>query len=153
MVTYASKSPGVYLEDVPRAPSAPFRTAVPAFLGRVAAPSGTLQLDASSWSDLEQQSGAAWALGYLGLAVRGFFQNGGQLCYVVPFSDPSGLDAALAALSEISDFDLVCAPDLTALDTAALAAAQARILELCADRGDCFAILDSAPSPSPDPES
>ncbi|MFT3767540.1 MAG: phage tail sheath subtilisin-like domain-containing protein [Minicystis sp.] len=131
-----------------------FNTGVPAFLGAVvslpsslAVDAGLYRIEATSFTQLEQQeqkSGVAWASGHLGAAVRGFFQNGGQLCYVVHLADPSVLPSALAVLEPSSDFDLVCAPGLATLDSAELSAAQARILAFCADRGDCLAILDSA---------
>lgn len=153
MATYASKSPGVYLEDVPQAQPTEFNTGVPVFLGSVAAlPSsvpvdaGIARLDVPTWAQLEnqeQETAVSWASGHLGPAVRGFFQNGGQLCYVVHIDGASALDGALAVLESSTAFDLVCAPGLADLDAADLAGAQARILRFCAERGDCFAILDS----------
>jgi hypothetical protein len=154
VASYASKIPGVYLEDIPRPPPPAFDTGAPVFLGSVASlparvpvSKGIARLDLATWTQLDQAeraSGASWASGHLGPTVRGFFQNGGLLCYVAHLAAPSALDRALAALEPSTDFDLVCAPGLADLDAAALSAAQAKILRFCAQRGDCFAILDSA---------
>lgn len=154
MSTYASKIAGVYLEDVPEPPPAEWNTGVPVFLGAVAAlpasipvSDGLARISVAAWTQLEeaeQRSGVSWAAGRLGPAVRGFFQNGGQLCFVAPLLDPSVLDATLGSIEPSTDFDLVCAPGLADLPATELAAAQAKILRFCAKRGDCFAILDTA---------
>ncbi|HEU5090028.1 MAG TPA: phage tail sheath subtilisin-like domain-containing protein, partial [Roseiflexaceae bacterium] len=94
-------------------------------------------------------------------AVRGFFENGGRLCYVLPYS-PSFLvvedmlRAALAASETLADVDLVCAPDVQrfggprysrpALDPAL----QRIILEHCRASGHRFALLDSSSNSSTD---
>lgn len=146
-------TPGVYLDNASRAQSPAFETGVPAFVGALSSagagdpsfrdtsggPRVITALDAPSWSMLEARLGASWAIGYLGFAVRGFFENGGVRCHVVA---PSGgdLDAALLALEALDGIDLVAAPDL-----AGSAASQAKILAWCDAHGGCFAILD-APS-------
>src|SRR5690348_17114357 len=112
----ASKAPGVYLEIEVKAPAPSLDTGVPVFLGRLApvatgvslfasalagpgsgAPPGAavVPLDAMAWSRLDAALGTSWATGYLGFAVRGFFQNGGSRCYVATIPD-TGLDDALA---------------------------------------------------------
>lgn len=154
MSTYASKIAGVHLEDAPEPAAAEWNTGVPVFLGAVAAlpasiavSAGVTRISVAAWTQLEeeeQRSGASWAAGRLGPLVRGFFQNGGQLCFVAHLPDASALDATLAQIEPSSDFDLVCAPGLADLPTTELAAAQAKILRFCAKRGDCFAILDTA---------
>src|SRR5689334_22976402 len=100
----AGKAPGVYLEIEVRPPAPSLATGVPAFLGRLASPASSVSLfkaaldgssrpqtttatvmplDYTAWSRLDAAMGTSWAAGYLGFAVRGFFQNGGQRCYIV----------------------------------------------------------------------
>lgn len=152
-----SRSPGVHLELVASRPRPALETGVPAFAGaRLEAPSPALAdlagrlkiaalfaaepcpvaLDAATWTALDLAAGAAWAGGFLGFALRGFFENGGRRCHVV--THPAGaLEAALARLDGLDDFDVVCAPD-----AAGAAAAQAQLLDLCRRRPGCFAVLD-----------
>jgi phage tail sheath protein FI len=140
-----SQSPGVFLEQVPPVPEVVLQTGVPAFIGKVLQPAGdaeqVLSLDISAWAQREQRHGTGWAESLLAFAIRGFFENGGRQCYVVPLG-AAGLAGALDELSKLEGFDLVCAPSLAALGPAALATAQAQVLAACVERGDCFAILD-----------
>ncbi|HXZ10526.1 MAG TPA: phage tail sheath subtilisin-like domain-containing protein, partial [Paraburkholderia sp.] len=103
----------------------------------------------------------------LACAVRGFFENGGQYCHVMPLDldpDPGeGRDASFHAaevaeairasfaaggvLDSLEDADLVCVPDVM---TPVLAASPERVFELqacivdyCARMGERFAILDA----------
>lgn len=153
MAGFASKSPGAYLQLVADSHEQALATGVPAFLGAVASPPGpgAFRLDGRTFAGLDGQGGG-WAPGKLGLAVRGFFENGGQECLVVPLADMTGLSAALEVLSGMEGFDLVAAPDLAvaldppvdpAGDLADMAAGQAALLAFCARRGDCFALLDT----------
>jgi Bacteriophage tail sheath protein len=152
-----TRAPGVYLEEVRRRPAPALETGVPAFLGRLAAEApaaisgggrAPVALDAAAWSALEGERGAAWAEGYLGFAVRGFFENGGRRCYVAPFGE-GGVDAALEALDPLDDFDLVCAPDaaprLPSSGEAPLVPPEARgaIVRFCDRRLGRFAVLDA----------
>jgi hypothetical protein len=86
--------------------------------------------------------------GHLPHAVRGFFQNGGQSCYVVPMLEhsQSALAGALRSLEALNTVDLVCAPDLMAdsnLDQATKFRLQQQVMEHCEKMNDRFAILDS----------
>jgi len=74
----------------------------------------------------------------LPFAVRGFFDNGGILCYVVPIKDSTGLPAALDKLTRQPDVSIVAAPGL--VDPAL----QATVITHCEAMGDRFAILDGA---------
>jgi hypothetical protein len=83
--------------------------------------------------------------------VRGFFENGGRLCYVLPL-DPQGdavqvLHRGLAALATLDVIDLVCAPDIMHWSTApkVVQTLQEAVLDHCATLGDRFAILDALP--------
>lgn len=102
--------------------------------------------------------------GYLVPAVRGFFENGGQRCYVQLLCFDSGATAIVAfragleTLMPMDTMDLVCAPDImwpqhasetvTELDEDRVAEMQRAMLEHCDLQGDRFAILDSLPGAS-----
>jgi phage tail sheath protein FI len=133
------------------------RTGVPAFLGRLAGgPLVATSLTRSS-QFLEIYSPAPGS--HLAAVVRGFFENGGEMCYVVGLDGSlparEAVQRALLALDEVADVDLICAPDLFTLrdplgsdgpTESQVAVWQRMILELCADRGDRFAILDAVPA-------
>ncbi|HLK00147.1 MAG TPA: phage tail sheath subtilisin-like domain-containing protein, partial [Streptosporangiaceae bacterium] len=91
---------------------------------------------------------------FLGYAVRGFFENGGLLCYVVRLDSTvtalAALTSGLAAIRDIAEIDLICAPDImpapspaTPPDVAAATALQNAILAECQNTGGRFAILDA----------
>jgi hypothetical protein len=115
------------------------------------------------WPQFEQAYGDLAPYGFLTYAVRGFFENGGSLCYVQVVSYPGGteaisaaLAAGLASLEPYDEYDLVCVPDLAYLrgkawddpaykDVERLSDLQRIVLEHCARQGDRMAILDPAP--------
>ncbi|MEU6535384.1 phage tail sheath subtilisin-like domain-containing protein [Streptomyces sp. NPDC047000] len=151
--------PGVIREDVfpPSPPS--FLTGVPAFLGRTAGGPITPQR-LTLWPQFEAAYGGN-PVGFLADAVRGFFDNGGIVCHVVPLdeSKPPGtaLEAALDALDGLEDdVDLVCAPDIV---TAApwpvngapgpVLTQQRALLRHCREHGGRFALLDGVPTADP----
>lgn len=81
--------PGVYIEEfTPGAPIQGVGTNTAAFIG--IAERGTLNepTKVNSWDQFKAQFGAQPVAGfYLWYAVRGFFQNGGQTCYIVRASN------------------------------------------------------------------
>src|SRR5260370_9895652 len=152
------QAPGVYLQDVfpPAAPS--LLTGVPAFLGYAGDGKPGAPSPLTLWPQFEAQFGAPRDDGYLGYAVRGFFENGGLLCYVVPLDKEAtpltALRGGLAALQDADAVDLVCAPDIMASanltgppDVDAVTALQAEVLADCQRTGDRFAILDAVLTP------
>lgn len=160
-VSIQSRAPGVYLEEVLRRPAPALETGIPAFIGRLSAQGAgrppfagadrpAVPLDYAAWTAVDGGARPAWAEGFLGFAVRGFFENGGRRCYVAPLGD-GGLDAAASALEGIDDFDLVCAPDAAGMDAAEMTKVHARLLDLCARRPGCIAVLDTAGTPLPLP--
>jgi hypothetical protein len=163
--------PGVYREHVYVAPEETFATGVPAFLGYVEGlprDDGTLNTPrrVPEWSRFEQLFGAPLAAGNLAYAVRGFFENGGRLCYVVRLDSAEApgqaLQRALQSLDSVHAVDLICAPGLVhppipeahQVEPPALEELQAILLKHCEDRGnsgipDRFAILDCPPEIKP----
>src|SRR5712671_994808 len=81
--------PGVYIEEF--APGAPIQgvgTNTAAFIGIAGSGALTEPVKVNSWEQFLAQFGAHPVAGfYLWYAVRGFFQNGGQTCYVVRASN------------------------------------------------------------------
>jgi hypothetical protein len=84
------------------------------------------------WAEFEGAFGEIWRESFLPHAVRGFFENGGSLCYVhevhldwepsskkerekelTPFDkELRALKKELVTLETLEDVDLVCAPDI-----------------------------------------
>ncbi len=160
------RAPGVYRQDVLPGPAVAFETGVPAFLGFVTQEPHdgqgkpirpqTLALP----TDFERLFGAPLADGYLAAAVRGFFDNGGQSCYVMALDGAAepliALRAGLEPLVAVEGIDLICAPDVArprSGQTPALAEVldlQNAVLGHCDVVGDRFAILDAMPAVGPE---
>ncbi|MGK7877653.1 MAG: phage tail sheath family protein [Xenococcaceae cyanobacterium] len=140
------QTPGVYREEVFPTPPPVLLTGVPAFLGYVEKGEANEPQLLTLWPQFAENFGATLSDGYLAYAVRGFFENGGSLCYVVPL-DRSGneLASGLEAIAPLNSIDLVCAPDLMRGNPPAeqVQQQQKAILEHCQTAGDRFAILDS----------
>jgi hypothetical protein len=161
------RAPGVHYEMLPAPRVQPvFRTAVPVF-------AGFGEWTSSEWASSERTAFAIHRIdhwqqflylckplpeSYLGHAVRGFFENGGEYCFVTLVQDSDNgatairdalLDLFLpgAALDDCEDVDLVCVPDATSplireAGAHAVQEIQSAVLEHCARMGDRFAILD-----------
>lgn len=74
-------------------------------------------------------------------AVYGFFNNGGQRCFVVRVTDSAKVDAAFEKFEAIDEIAIVAAPGLTT------PAVRSAVLSHCDKTKDRFAILDSAEEP------
>jgi hypothetical protein len=159
--TTGYQAPGVYQQDVYPPPAPSLLTGVPAFLGYCADGTSGAPYPLTLWPQFEAQFGAPRADGFLGYAVRGFFENGGLLCYVVPLdkqaSPLAALRGGLASLRSTDAVDLVCAPDLVAAagpgappDVGAVTDLQAEVLADCERAGGRFAILDAVLTPDTD---
>jgi uncharacterized protein len=135
--------PGVYRREIREPGPRPFGTGLPAFVGYC--PGGPNDpTPISSWDQFVSIFGAA-NTSYTPAAVRGFFQNGGELCYVVrqdERQEPYGeLSRALMAVDTLTDVDLLCLPDLTRLQESMVL--QQQVINWC-DRGATrFALLDA----------
>ncbi|NEP53738.1 MAG: phage tail sheath family protein, partial [Moorea sp. SIO3C2] len=157
MVTSQQLTPGVYREEIfPKAAPGLF-TGVPAFLGFAETGPINSPQSLTLWSQFTETFGQPLADGYLGYAVRGFFENGGSFCLVVRLEDtvsitealggPGDDSGGLGAIASLNDIDLVCVPDLMRgnPDQDDVLRMQNVILEHCDLLGDRFAILDSLP--------
>jgi phage tail sheath protein FI len=111
MPTYLT--PGVYVEEVPSAskPIEGVSTSIAAFVGL--APGGPINtpMRISNWTQFakifgdpnEPDNGPFMEGAYLAHSVYGFFQNGGNLCWIVRVGDEGGGGAARAALPAAAD--------------------------------------------------
>jgi len=149
------KTPGVYAQELAPEPAAELRTGVPALLGYAGQGKVDEAVLLSLWSQFEPSFGTGPEGGMLALAVRGFFENGGELCYVIRLDDGiphrEALEGGLTTLESLDTIDLVCAPELMGLYRQGLLSEveavglQADLLAQCERQGDRFAILDSLP--------
>jgi hypothetical protein len=158
----ASRPPGVYYEHFfERKVSPAFRTGIPVFVGfakrlgrEIQCAQRIYHLD--RWPQFHHFQTPRES--YLGHAVRGFFENGGEHCVVVPVesTQQNGMVAALTdifkypgILDDLEDVDLICVPDALLPEIRsndqAVYDIQASALEHCQKMGDRFAILDGFP--------
>lgn len=148
MVDYTTSAPGVYIEEItPAGPIAGAGTSVTALIGTVTNPPAAAALGTpvavTNWTAYTDAFGGYKSSLNLPFAVRGFFENGGTLAYIVPIKDPTGVDGALDALTRQPDVSIVCVPGV--VDPAV----QAKLITHCETMGDRFAILDGAQDPTP----
>ena len=149
---FETRHPGVYREEkFGSARRMEFLTGVPAFLGLTPADplSGVpakrySPIMLSLWSQFEHHIGSRRSDSFLAYAVRGFFENGGDRCYVIPLEDNTALSLikGLEAIEALGGIDLVCTPDLVK-DKDAAFESQQLVVNHCETLGDRFAILDS----------
>ena len=151
--------PGVYRQDVFVKPPVRLPTGVPGFVGFAGAAGAegpavnvpvALQRKEEFAALFESLPGS-----FLGDAVVGFFDNGGERCHVVR-ADPAGapvaaLTEALASLGALTDVDLVAVPDAVGLaDEDLTLLVQREVLAHCAVHGDRMALLDGFRGATPD---
>ena len=144
--TSTLKIPGIFLEKIAPQHKHELLTGVPLFLG-LASPKKssdkprrlTLKTHFNQYFKEDQEEG------YLRDAVRGFFENGGSLCYVFAMTENTveDLQDGLLKSETIDDIDLVCAPDIMIDSAPEKIPMQQELLEHCKCMGDRFAILDA----------
>ncbi len=142
------QTPGVYKIDRSPPPETALRTGVPVFLGLAAKGEPYTPTMLTRRAQFDSAFGSALPNRYLEPAVRGFFANAGQLCYVMRLADdsPDALARGLEAISTLENIDLVCAPDIMSMaDRALIPAMQRVVMNHCLQQGNRFAILDALP--------
>ena len=149
MVDYTTAAPGIHLEEItPAGPIEGAGTSVAALIGTTATlPTGAAlgrPVPVTSWNAYAAVLGEYRSGLNLPHAVRGFFDNGGTVAYVVPIKDLGGLDGALTELTRLPDVSLVCVPGL--VDPAVQ---KDKVIKHCEDMQDRFAVLDGVQDPDP----
>lgn len=171
-------TPGVHIEFASPDKIAEFRTGIPAFVGFGELTDQAVGKIKEKWcritssQQFEQSIKQTVTSGFLRYAVRGFFENGGECCVMVPVSEREATVEALlepfldtstvvqtpgrsftgmqGILEDIENIDLICVPDLmmeknTYASPESVIEAQQLILQHCKKMGDRFAILDTFP--------
>jgi phage tail sheath protein FI len=129
-------SPGVYIEEVQFA-SSPIQGVSTSTAGFVAVTGrGPLLGPLTSFADFEHVATPNLAVN-LPLAVRGFFENGGQRCFISQIGPTDPVESGLVAL-DAQGISLVCCPDDPTIQNAAAAMAAH-----CEKRKDRICILQS----------
>jgi len=143
-MTTLDVAPGLYRQDVFTPPRPRLDTGVPVFIGDVPDASSGRPEPLTLWSQFHPMFGTT--AGNVAHCVRGFFENDGVLCYVLPSertaAPVSQLRERLAVVADL-DVDLVCAPDIASeTDLGLVTDLQAEVLDHCARAGHRLAILD-----------
>ncbi|MCX4545592.1 phage tail sheath subtilisin-like domain-containing protein [Streptomyces sp. NBC_01565] len=143
MSNFETMAPGVHLLEVKTAgPIAGAGTSTAALVGTVAGEVPDTALGkpefVTNWTSYVKKFGAFRETLSLPPAVRGFFENGGTMAYIVPVKDMTGLDDALDALTHTLDVSIVCVPGQTEPGN------QKKVITHCETMGDRFAVLDGA---------
>ena len=99
MATAAYQTPGVYYEHLDATPPAvtAIRMDVAGFVGIARRGPLDLPVPVQSWRQFEAHFGGVTGAGYLGYAVRAFFENGGLRCWVVRVASKEDAGGARAA--------------------------------------------------------
>jgi len=156
-------APGVYLRERGPTPGTEIATGIPLFVGFVQGPAagggennadGPKPVRLASWDQFTHTVGHPLAGSFLGYAVRGFFENGGKHCVVLPLSVPEKAGATTESLvqalrrvfqpqmyrldqkglrgvlDDIDEVDLVCVPDIMIKDIRQSAQGRRTVLDL-----------------------
>ncbi|MEV0711579.1 phage tail sheath family protein [Nocardia aurea] len=148
MADLTLRAPGVYIEEIAATgPIAAAGTSTAALIGTVVKNPADADfgkpVPITNWTAYVERFGGFDKTKSLPFAVRGFFENGGSLVYVVPIKDNAGVDAALANLRALQDVSMVALPGV--IDTTT----QMKVVGHCTDLTDRVAILDGAPDNDP----
>ena len=137
-------APGVYVEESGPDPHpiTGVSTSTAALVG-IAASGPFAPTLITSWKEYQIAFGGPDAAGFLGHAVRGFFQNGGTRCHVLRIEARAEPAASLQALEPL-DVSIVCSPDENAVDGMA-----ASLIEHCERMRYRVAVLDAPQTPAP----
>jgi uncharacterized protein len=101
----APAAPGVYFEQADRGRSAagPLRTDIAGFVGYAGRGPLLAPVKITNGRQFTAVFGELLSFAHLGYAVRGFFDNGGAVCYVVRIADRSPARGAAAAAVAVRD--------------------------------------------------
>lgn len=131
--------PGVYWDPAAEAAEELPWSGVAGFIGEVHPDADPTPALIESWSHLRQRYGDG--PGYLSPALRGYFDNGGRSCRVLPLvrtkAGAFDLDALLRTLRADDDLSLLVAPGLVDVELQAALIAHALEME------DRFVLLDA----------
>ena len=152
-------TPVVYREDIFPQERPELLTGIPVFLGFIENQITNEEelekfkinqpQELTLFTQFSQPFGSSLVDSYLYNAVLGFFENGGQVCYVLPLNPNLKVEEALAqgldVIESLETIDLVCFPDLMRgkPDLEQVIKMQKLILNHCQNMGDRVAILDS----------
>lgn len=83
-MTTSQRAPGIDIRHVPALarPLGLARGDIAAFLGYTPQGPSGFPVQLESWRSFVEQFGEPYAFGHLGAAIKGFFENGGQRCYL-----------------------------------------------------------------------
>jgi phage tail sheath protein FI len=151
MQTLKPKIPGIYLNQIIPTPEPELLTGVPLFLGLAKTKVDhhkPLKLTRANQFDQYFFNSLPPSKEYLRDAIKGFFENGGRLCYVVSLADNTleSLQQGLEESEILENTDLVCTPDIMLISQekeTEIRQMQQAVLEHCERMGDRFAILDA----------
>ena len=107
MVDTTKLAPGVYIQEItPAGPIAGAGTSTAAFIGTAASAAKAdlgVPVLVVNWNSFASRFGGYSSALPLPYAVRGFFENGGTLAYIVAVTDWTGLPGALDQLTRVLD--------------------------------------------------
>lgn len=136
------RSPGVYIEEIKFGPS-PIEAVPTSSTGFIAVTGrGPVLGPLTSFADFVQKASGNLGVN-LPLAVRGFFENGGQRCFVAQIEAGDSLESALTAL-DAEKISILCCPDEALKPNAA-----ATMAAHCERRKDRMCILQSVQAVAP----
>ena len=136
-------APGVYIEELPAqmTPIVGVDTRTAGFIG--VSQQGPAPVLVTSFAEFLTLA-VLHPSQFLSLAVQGFFNNGGNRCYVVSIMPTAPLQPVLDALGAL-DIEILCCPDENLIANAA-----ATLAADCENRKDRFCILQSPQPVIPD---
>ncbi len=145
MQTKKPKIPGIFLNQIVPTSEPELLSGVPIFFGLAKADQNEPKKLTLETQFDQYFSSLPGSEGYLRDVVKGFFENGGGLCYVIPLANNTleALQQALETSEVLENTDLVCVPDIMLASEAEIIQMQQAILEHCDRMGDRFAILDT----------
>jgi uncharacterized protein len=152
-MSYVNTAPGVYVKELDKpGPIAGVSTSVVAIVGPALSGEVNTPTLITNWTQFVQKFGdetnnvySPSPTIYAPFAVRGFFDNGGAMCYFTrvetgpPNNNQNNTKAykdAIDALKRVQEVNILCVPDETGMEV------QKHLIEHCETMQNRFAILD-----------